>query len=199
MEKENIIQLEDISSLRAEMYDKISHAESLGVFTSKEAQEWENGVDACEEAEHVESLIEIIDSFTDSGLEVMQRIEELATHDLVSSKEGSNLLNQAETSSYQDKIEIIRELNAIIGTTEKSKKSLLEILANKNIVQTIKNRLIAEFHSAATTNKEAVLNKAKSIRPPKESIRNLQKYEENLKLIDSMKIKEARAAAMKVA
>lgn len=194
MEQENIIQPEDLSSLRAEMYDKISHAETIGIFTSKEAVEWESGVDACEEAGHIENLIEIIDSFVDSGTEVMQKIEDLANHELVNSKEGHHFVNEAETSSYQVKIRIIGELNILIETTEKLKKSLLKILDNKDIPQTEKNWLIKEFYDA--TNKETVVSKAQSIQAPEKIIKpktNTAEYSEPIiQLIRSMRLPEAR-------
>jgi len=199
MEQENIIQLEDLPSLRAELFDKISHAEELGVFTLKEVRNWEDGANACEEPEHLENLIEIIDSFIDSGLDVMQRIEDLANHEFVNSEEGYRLINEAETSDYHDKIKIIEELNTLIKTVEKQKKGLMEILADKNLPQTEKNQLITEFCNATIHNKEAVLNKARLIQNPKKNTRNLEKQAERIQIIEMAKIQEARTEALKAA
>lgn len=195
MEKENTIQLEDIPDLRAEMYDKISHAEALGVFTPEEADQWQSGFDACEEIEHMESLIDIIDSFIGSGADIMQRIEDLANHELINPKEGYHLVSEAETSSYQDKKRIIGELNTIIETTEKLKKNLIEILANKNIPQTEKNWLVTEFYNATAKDKEAVLNKAKAIRVPEKTTKpkiDTTKYSETITQMALVDLKAAR-------
>lgn len=151
----------EASSLRAEMRAKISEAVSLGVFTNKEASEWESGFDACTELEHMYNLIEIIDDFISSGLEIVEEISDTLNTDLLTSREKATWEMVADRLSYQEKHRLLAELSAILKDVAKNKQQLFKLMQSNKLSLTKAKELINTFADVDADDKIKVVDKAK--------------------------------------
>ncbi|MFH1088784.1 MAG: hypothetical protein V1719_03000 [Patescibacteria group bacterium] len=151
----------EVSSLRRAMHSKISEALALDVFTSKEARDWEDGFDACTEIEHMYNLIEIIDDFISSGLEITGAISDKLNTDLLTNREKATWEMMADRLSYQEKHRLLAELSAILKDVAKNKQQLFKLLQSNKLSLTKAKDLIVTFADVEADGKPKVVNQAK--------------------------------------
>ncbi|MBU1092138.1 hypothetical protein KJ836_00420 [Patescibacteria group bacterium] len=151
----------EVASLRGEMHAKISEALSLGVFTDKEARDWEAGFDACTEVEHMYNLIEIIDDFISSGLDIVEAISNTLNTDLLTNREKATWEMMADRLSYQEKYRLLAELAAILKDVAKNKQQLFKLMQSNKLSLTKAKELINTFAGVEADDKIKVVDRAK--------------------------------------
>ncbi|MFH0912560.1 MAG: hypothetical protein V1807_02810 [Patescibacteria group bacterium] len=149
----------EVAVLRAEMQSKIAEAVALGVFTDKEAKEWENGFEACDRLEYMENLVEIVDDFIASGLEVVEQIAVALDTDLLTDREKAAWEIQMEMLSFEDKRELLSELVSIIKQVANYKQQLLQLLKTHSLPVNKAKELIKNFESTEADKKEGVVTR----------------------------------------
>jgi len=159
--REEVLLPEDVAVLRGEMYAKIGEALSLGVFTQGEARQWKSGFEACTQASHMENLIDIIDDFVNSGLEVISQGEDLLNTDLLNQADKHYWQRHLEEVSFSEKNRIIRSLKSLISDIRKLKDNLIKILDNSAIETSDKDNFITDFKSQEVSQKEGIIKSAK--------------------------------------
>lgn len=162
---------ENMAELRYAMYDKIDYALSLGVFTEQEASDWREGFEACAEIEHMESLVEVIDDFIDSGWAIVSAIEDLLATGEINDGEKTSFLIQMEGMDYQDKIELCRNLEKILNEVSRKKAKLKLILVQSDIARPTAVVLEREFGQANVQEKEQVIKRAEKLKKPEPSVK----------------------------
>jgi len=160
---EEILLPEEIAILRAEMSSKINEALDLGVFTSKEADLWHQGFEACKRLSHMEGLIDIIDNFVASGLSVVSKIENLLNTQLLNSEDKNQWRDKTDIANYPEKKQIIDELKNIIKEIKLLQTKLLIVITTKNIPDQQQNQIIDKFHSANESDKKDIVQETKNI------------------------------------
>ncbi|HCR41879.1 TPA: hypothetical protein DIV45_00720 [Patescibacteria group bacterium] len=152
---------DEVSLLRRAMHSKITEAVALGVFTDKEAGDWEAGFDACTEVEHMYNLIEIIDDFIASGLDIIDAISDKLNTDLLTSREKATWEMMADRLSYQEKHRLLAELSAILSSVAKNKQQLFKLLQSNKLSLTKAKELINTFADVEADDKTKVVDQAK--------------------------------------
>ncbi len=158
--EENELFPEDVTALRSEMWSKISEAVDLGVFTDKEAAEWEEGFEVCDRLEYMQNLIDIIDKFITSGLEVLEQLEKVLDTELFTPGEKTDAEWRAEILNYQDKHEFVRELGSIVKEVAHYKRQLTKILQSAHLPSAKSRELLQDFIEATADKKEGVVTRA---------------------------------------
>ena len=187
---------EDISGearlLRRAMQRKISEALALGVFTNKEADDWEAGFDACTELEHMYNLIEIIDDFISSGLDIVEAISDTLNTDLLTTHEKATWEMMADNLSYQEKHRLLAELSAILKDVAKNKQQLFKLMQSNKLSLTKAKELISTFADVEADDKTKVVDRAK-LEIANEAKRRHMIKSEVLKLVAQKQYAEARS------
>lgn len=160
IEDSEILTGDEAEGLRCAMQAKISEAVELGVFTSKEADEWEEGFEACDRLEYMENLIDIVDDFVISGLEVMKKITASLDTDLLTEQEKMMWQSQAKELSFQDKCELIEDLAVILHDVAQLKHQLTQLLNTKVISSERAQALEQQFNEVSASAKEGVITRA---------------------------------------
>ncbi len=150
---------EEVAALRDEMWAKISEALDLGVFTDKEAADWEAGFMACDRLEYMQNLIDIIDDFIASGLEVLEQLEAVLDTELLTPGEKTDAEWRAEILSYQDKRELIGELRTIVKEVARYKQQLVKILRSAHLPPAKSQEFLQNFAEATADKKEGVVTR----------------------------------------
>lgn len=158
--EENELLPVEAAELRNVMQEKIAEAVTLGVFTDKEAQEWENGFEACDRLEYMENLVEIVDDFITSGLEVVEQITDALDTDLLTDQERATWEIKMEMLSFKDKRELLHELVGIIKQVANYKQQLLQLLKTNRVPGNKAEELIKSFESTEADKKEGVVTRA---------------------------------------
>jgi len=158
--EENELLPAEVAVLRSEMWGKIAEAVALGVFTDKEALEWENGFEACDRLEYMENLIEIVDDFIASGLEVVEQITATLNTDLLTDREKAAWEIKMEMISFEDKRELLHELIGIIKQVTNYRRQLLQLLKTNRVPENKAEELIKNFESTGADKKEGVVTRA---------------------------------------
>lgn len=151
---------DEASVLYSEMQSKISEALSLGVFTNKEAIDWENGFEACDKLEHMENLIEIVDDFIASGLDVVDKIVDALDTDLLTDTEKSAWETKMDMLSFQDKCDLLHEITSIVRQMSVYKKQLLQIVKTNSLPNKKAEELLENFQDTEADKKEGVVTRA---------------------------------------
>ncbi|MDD5606121.1 MAG: hypothetical protein PHR51_02275 [Patescibacteria group bacterium] len=149
-----------VAELRTEMQAKIVYALSLGVFTGEEAELWQDSFEQCTEIEHMENLVEIIDRFIDSGWEVVSEIEELLATGEINDQDRRQFLAKMDMLSYQEKLDLLRELEWVLNEVSRKKARLTLILSQNKVARPKAVVLEQEFDKAALAEKDTVLERA---------------------------------------
>ncbi|MFA5966889.1 MAG: hypothetical protein WC805_00010 [Patescibacteria group bacterium] len=150
----------EVAELRNEMQSKIAEAVALGVFTGKEAQDWEDGFEACDKLEYMENLLDIIERFVQSGLAVLEQISDTLNTPLLNDKEKCDWQNQAEGSSYEGKLDLVNKLSTILREVSQLKEKLSKLLANPLMRGSVAQEFDKKFVEADSSVKEGVLTRA---------------------------------------
>lgn len=151
---------EEVAELRSAMQAKISEAVALGVFTDKEAKEWEDGFEACDRLEYMENLVEIVDDFISSGLEVIEQITNALNTDLLTDREKAAWEIRMEMLSFQDKCDLLHELIGIIKQVANYKRQLVQLLKTYRVPAERAEALIKTFENTEADKKEGVVTRA---------------------------------------
>lgn len=187
---------ENMAELRYAMYDKIDYALSLGVFTEQEASDWREGFEACTETEYMESLVEVIDDFIDSGWAIVSEIEDLLATGEINDGEKNSFLIQMGGMDYQDKIELCRNLEKTLNEVSRDKIKLKLILTQNNIDKAAAVTLEKNFTEAAIGEKSKVIQQAEKVAKNQEVKGDTQTAKRLRKIIDlqiqSGNLKQAR-------
>jgi len=134
---------------------------SLGVFTADEARQWEAGFEACTKIEHMEELVDIIDNFIDSGLEVMDKIDTVLTGDAFTSTERIQWRSEAEWLTFRGMQLLLDRLFEISSSAEQLRHQLVSFLAaSRYITHERAEELWGKFHTAEVEQKPKVLDDA---------------------------------------
>ncbi len=151
---------DEVAELSWAMQAKISEAVALGVFTDAEAVAWEEGFEACDQLEHMQNLVDIVDDFVASGLEVMEQISSTLDTDLLTEQEKIILQTQAELLSFPDKCRLVQELSSILSSVANCKQELMQLLRTNQMPDKQVNELVQSFKKADSVEKEAVVTQA---------------------------------------
>ena len=149
----------EVSELRSEMWAKISEALALGVFTDKEAADWEAGFEACDQLEYMENLIDIVDDFIASGLAVVEQITDTLNTDLLTDREKSAWETKMDILSFQDKSELLHELSSTIKQVANYKRQLTQLLKTYRVPVEQAEVLMKNFESAEADKKEGIVTR----------------------------------------
>lgn len=151
---------DEVAELRWVMQAKISEAVTLGVFTDKEAGEWEEGFEACDRLEYMENLVDMVDDFVASGLKIVEEIVASLDTDLLTEQEKMMWQSQAEELSFQDKCELLEDLVVILRDVARLKRQLTQLLNTKVIYKEKAQELEQQFNEAGASAKEGVITRA---------------------------------------
>lgn len=151
---------DEVAELRSIMQSKIAEAVELRVFTDKEAGEWEAGFEACDRLEYMENLVDIVDDFVISGLEVMEELTASLDTDLLTKQEKIAWQSQAEELSFRDKCELIEDLAIILRDVAQLKRQLAQLLNTKVMSKEKAKELEQQFQVADAPSKEGVVMRA---------------------------------------
>ena len=150
----------EVAELRNEMQSKIAEAVALGVFTDKEAADWEEGFEACDKLEYMENLIDIVDDFIASGLEIVEQISNVLDTDLLTDREKAAWETKMDMLSFQDKSELLHELSGIIKQVTNYKRQLTQLLKSYRVPAEQAEVIIHNFEKAEADKKEGIVTRA---------------------------------------
>jgi len=159
-EEESEILPEEVAELQYLMQSKIAEAVALGVFTDKEARAWEEGFEACDRLEYMENLVEMVDDFISSGLEIVEQITATLETDLLNEREKTRWQIQMEMLSFQDKCELLQKLTEILRQVSHYKQQLIQLLKMKRVSPVREEEWLKTFAAAEAEHKEGVVTRA---------------------------------------
>ncbi|MBU1083209.1 hypothetical protein KKE14_02110 [Patescibacteria group bacterium] len=160
IEDNEILTGDEAEELRCAMQAKISEAVALGVFTDAEAKIWEDGFEACDQLKYMQNLVEVVDDFIASGLEVVEQISSTLDTDLLTEREKIAWQTQAELLSFPDKCKLVQELSNILSSVSHCKQELMRLLRTNQMPDKQVNELVKSFEKADSVDKEAVVTRA---------------------------------------
>lgn len=169
MEQE-VVEIEDemmsaeADALLSELNSEIGYGESLGVFNPSEAAEWYAGAEACVKIAHLEGLLSYIDKFIASGQARLAKLEKTIDNDLLTSSEQLSYLSEGQNISYEDKGQLISEIDSLIKKLQDLKSELINLLNKKDVAASDKGSLISKFYSSSATSKSSVVSEARNVR-----------------------------------
>lgn len=149
-----------VAELRSEMWDRIREAVDAGVFTDKEGADWESGADACEQIEHLESLLDWIDEYIQSGEKVLHKLQATLETNLLTEDEKQEAQWQGEMLSYQDKLILIESLEITIAEAKHYQKQLVKILQMAHLSTDQTQEVWQKFTEVDANKKAGVVTRA---------------------------------------
>ena len=190
IEDNEILTGDEAEELRCAMQAKISEAVALGVFTDAEAEAWEEGFEACDQLEYMQNLIEIVDDFIASGLEVVEQIGGALDTDLLTEQEKTAWQTQAELMSFQDKCELLQELSGILSSVASCKRELMHWL--HQVPDRQAKELWRSFEDVDSSQKDEVVRRA--VQAVADNKIQYQKVQSRVHmLVSGQQFKEARS------
>jgi len=114
--------------VKGEMFSLLEGAVGEGSFTQEEAEMWYRAIDACEKLEHLESLLDFLYEFIDSGGSMIASLENLLQERLFTDRERMYYVSIFSSLSYKEKERFVGALTQKLKKLQKIEQEIASVL-----------------------------------------------------------------------
>jgi hypothetical protein len=113
LESQEGVSSREALSVWSELQAKLVYAGEIGVMTTRETKQWEQGFWACDRLEHMQNLAEMVDDYIGEGEALLRTLDDLLDHELITYAEKSAWMDYVGSLSFVAKSEKVAYFQGI--------------------------------------------------------------------------------------
>lgn len=139
----------EIEAVKATVDSRIAAAEIGGIsaFNDDERAEWLDGIEACKTLEIALLVYDYLDDFIRDGLAVVEEIDSQISETVLSDEQRQIFLERAQIASFDNKRQLISEVERAVGKARGLQEKTLKILGDQALSVSEREAVVKRLNS----------------------------------------------------